>query len=63
MHLAGFDVKESRIRRLRLKPPKEFTIAATVKDKVVFAKISTFTFKGKKVVVLRDQRGRFASKK
>lgn len=60
---AGFDIKESQIRRLKLKPPKEFRIAATVKNKVVFAKRVTVVIKGKSIVRLRDQLGRFASGK
>lgn len=60
---AGFDIKESEIRKLKLKPPKEFKIPATVKSKVVFAKKTTVTIKGKKIVRLRDQLGRFASAK
>lgn len=60
---AGFDIKESEIRRLKLKPPKEFNIAARVKNKIVFAKVTTFRIKGESVSRLRDQMGRFASKK
>ncbi len=61
---AGFDIKESEIRKLKLKkPPKEFDVAAVVKSKVVFAKRSSVTVKGKKIIVFRDQKGRFASVK
>lgn len=60
---AGFDIKESQIRRMNLKSLKGFSIKATVKDRVVFAKRSTIILKGKRRIVLRDRRGRFASSK
>lgn len=58
---AGFDIKESEIRKQKLTVRKEFKIPAKVKTKVVFSKRVTVTIKGKRFVRHRDKLGRFAS--
>lgn len=50
-----------RIHKPRAKAPgKEFTFAATVNRRVVYAREDSVTIRGKKVKVYRDNKGRFA---
>lgn len=58
---AGFDVKESKIRKQKVEARKGFEIASKVKDKVVFSKKVFVVVQGKRQVRHRDKLGRFTS--
>ncbi len=60
---AGFDIKESEIRKQKIAARKGFDVVAKVKTKIVFTKRETVVVKGKSFVRHRDKLGRFASVK